>query len=336
MANKRVILVDCIVPEKWDFHTAVEKATGNQWEITGLQSNRYHGGVRNLLRYAQYFWLPFKIFLKKRQYASVLAWQQFYGLILAAYLRFFRAKKGPDVYAMTFIYKEKKGLSGKIYYRFVRYALQSLFLKKVFVYSLGEIQHYAKLFGVPETLFYALKLGVEDEKEKMAEALRDGEYYVAAGRSNRDYDFLRNAWNQEAQLRIICDTEAAEDTENITYLRNCHNDDYLTEMAGCRGVIIPLQDENISSGQLVLLHAMMLGKPVIMTKNNALQEYVADGQTGIIIDKTENALHEALARLNEEDTYRAISEKARAYFEQNYTFTQLGRSVGEVLATNFQ
>ena len=332
MAKKRAILVDFAVPEKWSFHEALETTTGTKWEVIGLQSNRYHGGIRNIVRYAQYFLLPFKILLKKSKYTSIVAWQQFYGLILASYLRFFGVKAGPDVSAMTFIYKQKASWLGKLYFKFVQYALRSQFLKTVFVYSDSEVEHYSQLFGVPKTLFRSVRLGVEDERSKMEAFVKDGGYYVAAGRSNRDYGFLLDTWKNR-KLRIICDTLKMEDTEFVRCLKNCHNEDYLREMAGCHAVIIPLQDENISSGQLVLLHAMMLGKPVVITKNNALQEYVIDGCTGLVIEKTEEALASALAELDVPERYCAISEKAREYFEEHFTYEQLGRNVGEVLST---
>ena len=330
---RNVILVDFDAPKSWGFRQMLEKTTGGNWDVIGLQSNRFHGGVRNLLRYAQYFWLPLRIYIKKSKYTAVLAWQQFYGLILAVYLRLFRAKKGPEIFVMTFIYKQKASWIGKQYFKFVRYAIKSPFIKTVFVYSRNEVKHYARLFDVPEMLFCAVQLGVEDEREQLYAYLRDEGYYVSAGRSNRDYAFLCSVWKGR-KLRIICDTMEKENTENITFLNNCHNEDYLKQIAGCHAVVIPLQDENISSGQLVLLHAMMLGKPVIMTRNSALQEYVLNGSTGLIIDKTEDALDSAMSELDDEEKYCTMSAKAREHFEAHYTYEQLGKSVGEILCTH--
>ena len=326
------ILVDFPPPQCWEFKDALEASSEEKWEVLEFVSNRNHGGLQNLIRYFKYFWLPFRIFLKRKQYKTVLAWQQFFGLILALYLRLFRVKTGPDVSVMTFIYKPKASWIGKLYFSFVRYAINCKYIKNVFVYSENEKTYYSDLFGAPKMLFSALKLGVEDEKERMQAFLQDGGYYVSAGRSNRDYAFLSDAWkNQDRQLKILCDTLEMDDTYKILCLKDCHNEDYLKELAGCHGVIIPLQDENISSGQLVLLHAMMLGKPVIITRNNALQEYVQDGKTGIVIEKTEQALADAVKTLENADLYRAISQNAREHFVKNYTYEQLGKNVGSNL-----
>ena len=233
---------------------------------------------------------------------------------------------------MTFIYKPKASWLGQVYFKFVRYALQSKFLKTVFVYSEGEVEYYSGLFDVPASLFRSVRLGVEDERGQLAAFVRDGGYFVSAGRSNRDYAFLYSTWKGR-KLRIICDTLDQESTDEILCLKDCHNEEYLKQIAGCRAVIIPLLDENISSGQLVLLHAMMLGKPVIITKNNALNEYVIPNGTGFVIEKTKESLMGALEELDNEEKYLVFSQKAREHFERNFTYEQLGRNVGEILRT---
>lgn len=330
---QNAILIDFAMPREWEFRDELEAASAMPWEVISLQSNQNHGKLQDLLRYAKYFWLPFCVFVRRKQYRKVLAWQQFFGLILGFYLRAFRVKHGPEISVMTFIYKPKGRLLGKLYHAFVRYSIQCRHIKHIFVYSESERQHYSELFGVPQSLFQAIKLGVEDEKVALQDSLADKGYYVSAGRSNRDYTFLTEAWKAETRsLKIICDTGEMESTDQIECLHDCHGDDYLKELAGCHGVIIALQDENISSGQLVLLHAMMLGKPVIITKNNALQEYVLDGQTGLVIEKTAAALKEALEALDDTPRYEKMSAGARNHYERNYTYKQLGKSVGTILA----
>lgn len=43
-------------------------------------------------------------------------------------------------------------------------------------------------------------------------------------------------------------------------------------------VIVPLADNNISSGQVSLLEAMMFGKTIIITKTLGSSDYVMDGK----------------------------------------------------------
>ena len=330
---KSVILTDFLPREKWAFQLGVEEATGVQWEVISLQSNQNHKGkFQNLIRYCKYFILPFKVFCRRREYSRVIAWQQFFGLILAFYLRLFHSTFSPEITVMTFIYNPKKGLIGRLYYAFVRYAVASEYVKHVVVFSEQERAHYAKIFGVDESKFIFVRLSEEDAREDCLELINHGDFCVSAGRSNRDYGFLKNAWvDQTRELRIICDSLDEQSKGNVKILNDCYDSDYIKELAQSHIVIVPLLNKDISSGQLVLLHAMMLGKPVIVTKNTAIAEYVVDGVTGFVIDKTKEDLEAAIKKLDDSAIYQEISKSARRYYEQNFSMKVFGATVGEIV-----
>ena len=333
---KNVILIDFNCKGYWGFKDSLEKTSGKKWEILSMESNTDHGGYKNFIRYFKYFYFPFSIFLHRKDYGTVLARQQFYGLILAFYLRLFRVKSGPDISLMTFIYKKKMSVLGRIYYHFFRYSLKCKFIKNVFVYSAYEQDYYANLFKMSKEIFKFVKLGVEDDFNKIGLPKSDEGYYLSAGSSNRDYDYLTNAWNfKDKNLKIICDTLNVPSSNNIEILDNCYGDSYKRMIANSHAVIIPLQNEEISSGQLVALHAMMFGKPVITTSNNAIMSYVADGENGFIIEKTEAALEYALLKLDNPETYRQMCTNARDCFTKNYTQEILGTNVGKILLQQF-
>ena len=89
----------------------------------------------------------------------------------------------------------------------------------------------------------------------------------------------------------------------------------LHRMAECFCVVVPLKDTETSSGQLVILQAMMLGKPVIVTENKTARFYLEDNQTGFIIDKTPTALHNVLKVLSENPKiYTGISHQLSIFY----------------------
>ena len=52
MSKENVILIDYDAPDDWEFHRAVEKATGNKWSVYKAVSNENHGGaLQKLIRY---------------------------------------------------------------------------------------------------------------------------------------------------------------------------------------------------------------------------------------------------------------------------------------------
>ena len=52
MSKENVILIDYDAPNDWEFHKAIEKATGNKWRVYKAVSNENHGGVlQKFIRY---------------------------------------------------------------------------------------------------------------------------------------------------------------------------------------------------------------------------------------------------------------------------------------------
>ena len=97
-------------------------------------------------------------------------------------------------------------------------------------------------------------------------------------------------------------------------------------------VVVPLKDVNISSGQTVIIQAMMFGKPIIITKNNAIKEYVDDGITGFIINKNKDELIKKIELLSEDlELYKSMSLHARQKFINEFTIEAMGRNVGNII-----
>lgn len=338
MEKRRVILAGNAVPADWAFHRGVEEATGQTWDVIRCVTNRYDG-LHKVTRYLKYFLLPVKLLLQRQRYAEIISWEQFFGLVLCFYLRLFRVKTAPVIHIMTFIYRPKRGLTGKIYERFVRYAVSSPHIRHIFVFGEGETTYYAEHFGLAKEKFVSEILGIEDRAAIVSQnagqpdaGMPAGDYYLAAGRSNRDYDFLREAWPpEEASLYIVCDVERAEDAGNVKYLKDCHGDDYLRLLAGARAAVVPLKSPRFSSGQLVMLQAGMLGRPAIVTENDLVPDYLENGVTGFIIPKTAAALRKALEDLKDPAVYGDMCRKARRAFEARFSLLELGRRVGRRL-----
>lgn len=327
--NKHVILADFKKREKWDFQTALERETSKEWEVLTCQTNQYHGSkMKVLFRYFVYFLFSFRVFISRNRYEQIVAWQQFYGLLLAFFCRIFHVKAAPEIYVMTFIYKPKNAL----YHRFMRYIVTSHYITKLIVMSDGEKRYYAEMFNLSDDKFHCTRIGVTDRASDYPLDANRKRYYLSVGRSNRDYTFLRNAWKKEyGELIIICDSYREEKKEGITVLRHCHGDEYLRYVSNCYAQIIPLDDENISSGGLSFLQAMMLSRPTIVTENKTVPDYIDSGRTGIIIKKTTAALAESIAYLEVESNYTAMCQAVRQEYISKYSEDSLGIDISKVL-----
>lgn len=318
------------VSGKWEFRSGLEKIGEEPWIVKTVMTNNTKG-ARGFIRYFRYFYESWKIFLHRSRYKRIVSWDQFFGLLIAFYVMFFHASRCPEIYVMGFIYIPKKGLKGKLYEWFVMKALSCTKVRRVFVYSNYEKQFYEKYFGVQDdNLFTSVKLGIEDEWDDYKDVVQKGDYYVAAGRSNRDYDFLYDSWDASyGDLKIICDTCDLKPKPGVHILRNCYDEKYRMEVAQCKAVIIPLLREKVSSGQLSALHAAMFGKPVLYTHNFTLEEYVLNDETGILIEKDETGLEDAIVQLDKPWNYQCMSKCTREKFEREFSLYELGKAIGQ-------
>lgn len=328
--KENIILADHNVSDDWEYKLAIENETNEKWSLMVCLTNRLHGNTfKELLRYIKYFAFSFKIFLNRKKYSKIIAWQQFYGLLIAFYCKLFNVKEYPDIYVMTFIYKPKKN---KIYNKFINYIVKSGCVKKFIVLSESEIEYYSNTFNINKENFYFIPIGVNDVSKKILQQKNIGKYYLSVGRSNRDYTFLRDSWKKEyGKLVIISDSYNEEEKENITCISNCYGDNYLQMLANSYAEIIPLKDPEISSGSLSFLQAMMLSKPTIVTENKTVHDYIISSNNGYIIEKNEFALEEAIKKLENPETYMRISKNARETFVKQYSETSLGIKTAKMI-----
>lgn len=234
---------------------------------------------------------------------------------------------------MTFIYRPKKGLIGKIYFEFMKYAVNSERVDKIICYSNTEPQYYEKLFGVKPGKFVYIPLGIGDLKEKL-ETIPEDRFILSVGKSNRDYDFLVEALkNTSYQVRILSDVYKCKTlSENIRIYDDIFGDAYYQMLSECYCVIVPLQDTHISSGQLVFLQAMMFGKPIIATQSDTVTDYIQDGYNGFVIPKNKENLLQRLNQLYTDSLlYRKISEEERCVFLQKFSLESMAKATGEIL-----
>ena len=107
----------------------------------------------------------------------------------------------------------------------------------------------------------------------------------------------------------------------------------LRYMRNARAIVITLADDTIASGQLVLLHAMNMGVPVIITRSHGVtDDYVTDHYNGLVIDKTKESLLKALDIIFDDDKlHDRLSANGQKEFEKNYTYYAMGKTIGGIL-----
>lgn len=328
---KNAILIDMKEPENWEFKRRINENTKENWETISFISNTSQRGVfrKFFSIYTKYFYFPFRIFLKRKYYNKILAWQQFYGIVLAFYCRLFRVKKAPQIYILSLIYQPKRNIIGAIYYNFVKFSLEAKCVKKVIIESSVEFDKYLELFNIKDKLVVC----IEGYEKKMNFSSTKGDYFLSVGRTNRDYNFLIDSFNgRNEKLIIITDQNIKKKyTKNIKILNNVYGLDYEKILSKCYAVVLCMGNAKVSSGQLVILNAMRYGKPIIINNDECIYEYVKNGENGIYFEKTPSSLFDAIKIISNNNKYDEISIREKNIFLQEYTFEKFGDRISEFL-----
>ncbi len=325
------ILTDMEVDDSWIFKKTIEKETNELWDIktkvsNGSQKNKI---VKFFNVYIKYFLFPLKVFFQRNKYSKILAWQQFYGILLAFYCRLFHVKKYPNIIVLALNYKEKKGFLKKIYYKFMKKTLESKYVYKIIVETSIELNNYCNIFDIEDKCFYCQE-GIDNNPRFNP---NKGDYFISVGRTNRDYDFLIDFFtkNPEKKLVILSDILNKDTPNNIILYRNVFGLEYEKMLANSFGLILSMGDDQVSSGQLTLMHAMMYKKPIIITKNKCIDDYVVDNYNALVVEKDYSKFLEAIRTFDNDNTYDCFSQNAYKYFIDNCTIESFAKRLSKLI-----
>lgn len=334
--RENIVLFDSTYDETIDFIDGLNNSTGRKWRAIVCTSNQGRQGAANVMRYIKYFLFPLLIFLKRSRYDSIIGWQEFYGLLFAFYSRLFRVEKRNQLIIKNFIYKPKKGLIGKVYYRFMKFIVDSGYVDTYICASRTMVDYCCEAFGADREKFVYIPFGVRDcASEVDTSRASANDYVLSLGRSNRDWDFLIESFRSiPYPLKIVCDELKKDDVpQNVEII----NDTWGKAAKECiyhsRCMVIPIADGRIASGDTVLLQAMSLSKPIIITRPSCLaDDYVKDGHNGIIVDKVCDQLSDAVrAVFEDEQLYRTLAQNGRMDYLKNHTLYAYGCAVGQIV-----
>ncbi len=338
--GKNLIMTDCVEEELAEFIKAF-RDKGIDVDCYSYISN---GGrtskFSNLGRYLKYFIAPFQVFMHRKEYDYLIGWQQFYALIYCYYCSLFHVKKVNKVIAVNFTYKKKSGIVGKIYRRFMERCICTGYIDYMHVPSPNYAKIAAEDFNLPIEKFVVAPFGIDDLAGKYGnlekpERAPKGDYTLSIGRSNRDYDFLIDAWkNVDSNLVIISDEYKRTDLpENVMLINDVSGEEQYPWISNCASLVIPIDDVTICSGDTVLLTSMSLSKPIFVTNPSTLAEmYVEDGVNAIYINKDVKETSDIFNKYICSDEATKIGIEARSSFLSKFSRYALGNSMSSLVS----
>lgn len=299
---------------------AAETPLGRCIAASGLQHQIFAGELR--LRYRYRLWLilvgwptvalyglraAFRSLTSTPAPRVVVVYSHIEVLMVSA-VRWLWRRQNTKIVLVGFILTTRRGrLHNYLREKYFRFVLSLADL--VVVHSQTEAIRYADQFRQCSTRFAYIPWATHvDGLDALRSAnepkpVGDQAYILSAGRSGRDYRTLFEAFQAgNRKVRVVCDSAAAmaecQPSANIEVLDHCYGDDYIKHVWNADCVVIPLAVDDISAGQMVLLQAMAMGKPIVITRTTTIAEYVTDGHDALCVAARDpQALREAVERL---------------------------------------
>jgi glycosyltransferase involved in cell wall biosynthesis len=171
-----------------------------------------------------------------------------------------------------------------------------------------------------------------------------GEYFLACGRTQRDYATLlaaaahisfplklvvpRDSFEKvklPPTVEIVGGPSSAADDRGISYPELIER-----HLANCRAVLIPLQeDQNTTAGLTNAIEALAVGKPVVMTRTGCLDLDVAGNGCGFYVNPGDVEGWTRAMHMLAQDSCLAVEmgRRGRIRAEEYYNTDRFGRDV---------
>jgi glycosyltransferase involved in cell wall biosynthesis len=320
ISRKILVLIDWTPPTDWPLFSELKRHFQTVVvQVTQVPSGFNHKFEKILFLWKVYVVSTVRAFLNSRDFDVVYAWQPVLGLLYAFLCRIFRRRK-IKIAVSHLIVPLRTGWASRLKMLFIRFCLKRIDL--IIVSSNVEARKFAQVFQIADDKICFNPLGIDP----IDLAPKSGAYIFSGGRSNRDYKTLCEAVDGlDVPVEIIAqkfNLEGISLPQNVAVQYGVFGAEFNRGIAEAKMVVIPLDRPDESSGQLVLLDAMYLGKAVIITDNEAVRDYVDDEENVLLTAPHDPvALRQAIMRLLRDDSLRRLlGENARCKVLDQFMF----------------
>lgn len=192
------------------------------------------------------------------------------------------------------------------------------------VSSLNEIDNYSRILNLQKNKFWFLHYPTPVIYPRFSN--EDEGYILSAGKQYRDYATLVKALNGTGLKTIIISDyksmNKVKPCDEIFVYYNISKNKYLELLRKAKMVVIPLNNDFCSCGQIALLEAMSYGKSVITAKVTGTKDYIEDYNTGLFYEMGNPIdLKNKILKLYENDDLRyKLSNNAFDFVKTNFTY----------------
>lgn len=342
--NKRLLIVTDVGLDKIFIQT-FEDEFGLKPAILCSELSTVKKRSQKLKRHFRYLYLAVKTLMSFKEYHYIVFYQQFIAFYYGFLTKIcFLKKNFPVSLTLGVVYKARKGFFGKIYKVFFNFLLDSPGLNFFVCYGSGEQDFFTREFGVvfkDRVASIPYGLGMPEEIEYKDFGGTAERYFFSGGTSNRDYRTLLEAFRGvDERLKIICypnDVKGFDIPPNVEVFHNVSRDDFLKYLKNAYGIILPLDNPTVSSGHIVLLDAMKLKTPIIVTRGENVEGYVDTNCALLVEPHSVEEMQKAVMDLaSAEERAHTLAYNARLKYENDHTIEKHSKKIVQVLKEKFK
>jgi glycosyltransferase involved in cell wall biosynthesis len=244
---------------------------------------------------------------------ALVAWQPLAGAV-AAQLR--RTRRRPPILILgPLVPAERSGIDRLAIAGWGR-------ADRLLVYTREAIDAAVAL-GIPREKVGFTPLGVRPRREH---PLPPGDYLLAAGRDQRDWDTLAKAADKLEMEVVVAGPRSLPGQASLRLAPQASGDPFFALLEGAAALVLPLHGDR-SIGHLSMLAAMSVGRAIVVTQSPGIEDYVTDSIGALVPPRDPEALRQALVEIS--DPAVAAEKGAAALAAAKSTFS-LERFVKEV------
>jgi len=265
---------------------------------------------------------------RRRGHDVILCCNPMSGLTLGALGRLLRLDMPPVVISMFLFRNWQPEFMDRLRHVFADFALKKV--DRIICFSSFEVDRYQKEFPRHAAKLTFVPVGADPvalDPEKESQRISENPpktYVFSGGTTNRDYVTLMKAMHQfpDVKAKIIARANNYPgDWPNLEFLDSVYGLAFERSIFDAAVVVMPLFDLCFSSGQLTLLTAMELGKPIIASDVPGVRDYITDHHDGVLVPAGDSdALAAEIKRLlDDPDERERLGHNARETHQGKYT-----------------
>lgn len=204
------------------------------------------------------------------------------------------------------------------------------------VHTQAERKIYSQWLGIPMERFEFVPFYMEYTPEPVPEET-ERPFIVAAGSASRDFATLFEAVKRLNIRTIVISGPRALEGLEVPPQAEVHfvmdKMEILKLVQQARANVVPLHPTQPAPGIITIVEAMQLGRPVIATRCEGVDDYITDGNTGILVEpRSVDSLTEAIDRVwNDPELRKYLGAQAYSYGKDNLSLEAAGASLGHML-----